>query len=56
MKLYQAIIKDRRKETVKLEVTRHTIFSGVLLIALEVSAFVEVYISSNLLTICARYF
>lgn len=56
IKLYQAITKDKRKETVKLEITRHTILSGILLMALEISAVIEVYISTNLLTICAGYF
>ena len=55
MKLYGSIMKDRRKETIKLEVTRHTIFSCFLLIALELSVLIEVYISSNLLEICAKY-
>lgn len=56
MKLYQAIMKDKRRETIKLEITRHTIFSCILLIGLEISSFVEVYLSSNLLEICAKYF
>lgn len=56
MKLYKAIVKDKKRETIKLEITRHTIFSVILLVALEVSAFIEVYISSNLLEICAKYF
>lgn len=56
MKLYQAIMKDKRRETIKLEITRHTIFSCLLLIGLEMAAFIEVYLSSNLLGICAQYF
>ncbi len=56
MKLYKSILKDKRKENIKLEVTRHTIFSGLILIGLEISAFVEVYISTNLLQICSKYF
>lgn len=55
MKLYQAIMKDKRRETIKLEITRHTIFSCLLLIGLEIAAFIEVYVSSNLLAICAKY-
>lgn len=56
IKLYKSIVKDKRKENVKLEITRHTIFSAIVLIVLEISAFIEVYISTNLLQICAKYF
>lgn len=55
-KLYRAIVKDKRRETIKLEITRHTIFSVILLGCLEISTLVEVYISSNLLHICAKFF
>lgn len=48
MKLYKSIMKDRRKENIKLEICRHTIFSFFMCIGLVVSSFVEVYISSNL--------
>jgi uncharacterized membrane protein SpoIIM required for sporulation len=56
MKLYKAIIKDRKRETIKFEITRHTLISIILLMMLEISVFVEVYISSNLLSLCARFF
>lgn len=56
MKLYKAIIKNKKRETIKLEITRHTILSCVLLVGLELSALIEVYISSNLLGACAKYF
>lgn len=56
MKLYGVIIKDKKRETIKQEVVRHTIFSCIILIVLEVSAFIEVYVSTNLLGICAKYF
>ncbi len=55
MKLYKSIVKDKRKENIKLEITRHTIFSVLILFILEISAFVEVYVSTNLLQICAKY-
>ncbi len=48
MKLYQSIVKDRRKENIKVEICRHTAFSFILCIGLIVSSLVEVYISSNL--------
>jgi uncharacterized membrane protein SpoIIM required for sporulation len=56
MKLYKAIIKDRNRETIKIEITRHTLISIILLAMLEISVLVEVYISSNLLLLCAGIF
>ena len=55
IKLYKSIMKDKRKETIKLEITRHTVFSVVILLFLEISAFLEVYISTNLLQLCVKY-
>lgn len=55
IKLYKSIVKDKRKETIKLEITRHTIFCMFILLVLELSAFLEVYGSTNLLQICAKY-
>lgn len=48
-KFYKSIIKDRRKENIKISFTRHTIFSILILIGLSVSSLIEVFISTNLL-------
>lgn len=50
MKLYKSIMKDRRKENIKLEIIRHTIISIILFAFLVVSSLIEVYVSTNLLT------
>lgn len=55
MKLYKSIVKDKRKENIKLEITRHTIFCLFVLFILELSSFIEVYVSTNLLMACAKY-
>lgn len=55
-KLYKSIVKDRRKENIKLEILRHTIFSLVMLGFLVVSSMIEVFISTNLLKIVIKYF
>ena len=49
IKLYQSIIKDNRRENIKLEICRHTIFSIFMLVLLLFSSVIEVYLSSNLL-------
>lgn len=56
IKLYQSIMKDKRKENMKLEICRHTIFSFIMAICLVISSFIEVYISSNLLMLCIQFF
>ena len=48
MKLYQSIIKDRRRENIKVEICRHTIFSTFMCLGLVLCSFIESYISANL--------
>ena len=55
IKLYKSIVKDKRKETIKLEITRHTIFCVFILLVLGLPAFLEVYGSTNLLQNCEKY-
>ena len=47
-KLYKSIMKDRRKENIKFEIIKHTIFSGIIGLGLISSSFVEVYLSTNI--------
>lgn len=55
-KLYKSIIKDNRKENIKLEILRHTIFSLIMLILLLIASLIEVFISINFLKIIIKYF
>lgn len=54
-KLYKSIIGDRRKENIKLELIRHTLFSVFILIFLILSSFIEVYMSTKLLNMVIKY-
>ena len=56
IKLYKSIMKDKRKENIKFEIFRHTIFSVFILVFLLVSSLIETYVSSNLLTLCIGQF
>ena len=56
IRLYKSIMRDKRRENIKLEIIRHTLFSIVLIIFLIVAALVESYISTNLLMICINLF
>ena len=56
IKLYQSITKDKRKENVKLEMVRHTVFSLIMLIVLIISSVIEIFVSTNILKLCIKYF
>ena len=53
--LYKSIIKDRRKENIKIEIIRHTIFSLIILVILLLASLIETYVSSNLLISIIKY-
>ncbi len=56
MKLYKSIMKDKRRENIKIEIIRHTVISIVSFIFLVVASLLEVYISTNLLMVCIQFF
>lgn len=56
IKLYKSIMKDKRKENIKVEILRHTIFSACIAVILLLSSFIEVYGSGKLLTLCIKAF
>ena len=56
IKLYKSILKDRRKENIKLEILKHTIVSGIMIFVIIISAFVENNISFNILQKTIKYF
>ena len=43
-------MKDKRRENIKLEIIRHTIFSGFIGIFIIVGGLIETYISTNLIS------
>ena len=49
IKLYKAIVNDRRKENIKIEIARHSIISGLMLGMLVVSSVLECEVSVPLL-------
>ncbi len=55
IKLYKLIMEDRRRENIKIQIIRHTLFSLFILIILVISSLVETYISGNLTTIFLKY-
>lgn len=55
-KLYKSIVKDRKKENIKIEVIRHTIFSIIMLLILLLSSVIEVFLSDGLMKGFIKYF
>ena len=56
IKLYKSILKDRRRENIKIEILRHTIISLIMLGVLITSSFVENIISMFILQKLIKYF
>ena len=56
IKLYKSIIKDKRKENIKIGIIRHTIISILMVIILVLSSIIENTISLNILRKLIKYF
>lgn len=54
-RLYKAIMQDRRKENIKVEIYKHSIFSAGVLVFLVVAAILETYGSGNLIMLTVKY-
>ena len=54
-KLCYAIMKNRTKENIKLEIIKHSILSAITIVLFMLSSLLEVYISTNLLTFITKY-
>jgi stage II sporulation protein M len=56
IKLYQSIIKDRRKENIKISILKHSIVSIITLIAFIISSIIKIEISYRLIVNLIKYF
>lgn len=56
IKLYKSIIKDRRKENIKLSIVKHSIISAVILVVLILSSIVKIEVSYRLIVNLIKYF
>lgn len=56
IKLYKSIIKDRRKENIKLSIIKHSMISVIVLIALIISSIIKIGISYRLIVKLIKYF
>lgn len=55
IKLYKAIMQDRRKENIKIEIYKHSIFCLGMLAVLIVAGIIETYASGNLIMYTSKY-
>ncbi len=54
-KLYKSIIKNKRRENIKVEILRHTIFSLIMSVGILISSVVETFGTTNILLIILKY-
>ena len=56
IKLYKSIIKDRRKENIKLSIVKHSIISVIIGMALVISSIIKIGISYRIILNLIKYF
>lgn len=56
IKLYCSIIKDRRRENIKLSILKHSIISLIILAVLIVSSIIKIEISYRMIVTLIKYF
>lgn len=56
IKLYKSILKDRRRENIKVEILKHTMVSAMMICVLMISAFIENSVSFTILQKTIKYF
>ena len=54
-KLYKSIVKDKRRQNIKIEIVRHTIFCALMSVCLVAASLVESFVSNNLLRLIIQY-
>jgi stage II sporulation protein M len=55
IKLYKAIIKDRRSENIKIQIIKHTLLCILILIVIIISSLISIYILSGLKNILIKW-
>lgn len=56
LKLYKSIMKDKRRENIKLAIIRHTLISIMLSILLVIASLIESYVSTSLIMLTVKIF
>lgn len=56
IKLYTSIVKDRRRENIKLSILKHSIISFIIMVLLVLTSIIKVEISYRLIVNLIKYF
>lgn len=56
IKLYKSIVKDKRKENIKLSILKHSIISVIILFVLIIASLVKIGVSYRLMVNLIKYF
>ena len=56
IKLYKSIIKDRRRENIKLSIVKHSIVSSIIMIVLIIASIIKIEVSYRLIINVIKYF
>ena len=56
IKLYKSIVKDRRRENIKLSIIKHSIISVMIFISLIISSMLKIGVSYKLIVNLIKYF
>ena len=56
IKLYTSIVKDRRRENIKLSILKHSIISFIIMVILILSSIIKIEISYRLIVNLIKYF
>ena len=56
IKLYTSIVKDRRKENIKISIFKHSIISLMIMLVLIISSIIKIEISYRMIVNLIKYF
>jgi uncharacterized membrane protein SpoIIM required for sporulation len=56
LKLYKSIVKDRKKENIKISIVKHSMISFMILIVLIISSIIKTEVSYRLIITLIKYF
>ena len=56
IKLYTSIVKDRRRENIKISIFKHSIISLMIMLILIISSIIKIEISYRMIVNLIKYF
>lgn len=56
IRLYQTVVKNRNSESIKFAILKHSIFALIIMLLLALSSIIEIFVSTNLFSVCINFF